>query len=107
MSTEPGHGLYEKTYQKAVAVALKKRGLNFEEQLYVPIFFEGEKVGINYFDYLVEGKVVVELKKGDIFVKAQIDQVYNYLCAKDLRLGILAYFGPQRLHYKTVLNVRS
>ncbi len=99
-----GYGLYEKIYQKAVALGLKKERLNFSEQLYAPIIFEGKVVGKNYFDFLVEGKVVIELKRGDKFAKAHIDQVYNYLVAKNLYLGILAYFGPNGLHYKRILN---
>jgi len=101
-----GYGLYEKTYQKAVALGLKKIGFKYIEQLYAPIIFEGVVVGRNYFDFLVEGLVVVELKRGDKFTKAHIDQVYNYLVAKNLELGILAYFGPNGLHYKRILNIK-
>ncbi len=102
-----GYGLYEKTYQKAVAVGLTKAGLKYTEQLYAPILFEGKIVGKNYFDFLVENIVVVELKRGDKFSKAHIDQVYNYLVAKKLQLGILAYFGPSGLHYKRIVNVSA
>lgn len=100
-----GYGLYEKTYQKAVAVGLAKSNLLFIEQLYAPIMFENKIVGKNYFDFLVENKVVVELKRGDKFSKAHIDQVYNYLVAKKLQLGILAYFSPSGLHYKRIVNI--
>ncbi len=100
-----GYGLYERAYQKAVGVGFKKAGLLFVEQLYAPIVFEGTVVAKNYLDFLVEDKVAVELKRGDKFVKAHIDQLYNYLVAKDLRLGILVYFAPNRLHYKRIVNL--
>jgi GxxExxY protein len=100
-----GYGLYEKTYQKAVALGLKQVGIKFVEQLYAPVTFENKVVGKNYFDFLVEDKIVVELKRGDKFTKAHIDQVYNYLVAKNLKLGILVYFGPRGLHYKRILNI--
>jgi GxxExxY protein len=101
-----GYGLYEKTYQRAVAVSLGQESLKFVEQLYVPIIFEGKVVGKNYLDFLVEDKVAIELKRGDKFVKAHIDQLYNYLVANYLELGILVYFGPQRLHYKRIVNLK-
>jgi GxxExxY protein len=101
-----GYGLYEKTYQKAVAIGLANVGLKFSEQVYAPIMFEGKVIARNYFDFLVEGSVVVELKRGDVFVKAHINQVYNYLVAMNLQLGILAYFAPNRLHYKRIVNIK-
>lgn len=100
-----GYGLYEKTYQKAVAVGFAKAGLKYAEQLYVPIIFEDKIVGKNYLDFLVEDKVAIELKRGDKFCKAHIDQLYNYLVANNLKLGILVYFGPNRLHYKRIVNL--
>ena len=101
-----GYGLYEKTYQKAVALGFKMAGFKFTEQLYAPIIFEGQVVGKNYLDFVVEEQVAVELKRGDKFVKAHIEQLYNYLVAHNLQLGILVYFGPNRLHYKRIVNVK-
>lgn len=102
-----GYGLYEKAYQKACALGFNKVGLSFVEQLYAPVVFEGIVVARNYLDFVVEGLVAVELKRGDKFVKAHIDQLYNYLVANNLQLGILVYFGPNRLHYKRILNINN
>ncbi len=100
-----GPGLLEKIYQKATAVKLTTIDLKFIEQLYSPIIFEGKRVGINYFDFLVEEKIVLELKRGNKFSKAHIDQLFNYLVSKDLKLGLLVYFGSQQVHYKRILNI--
>ena len=78
-----GYGYEEKTYQKAMAIALSKIGLQFVEQLYAPVMFEGEIVDRNFFDFLVNGLIVVELKRGDHFATAHIEQVFNYLIAFD------------------------
>ncbi|MCL5667193.1 MAG: GxxExxY protein [Patescibacteria group bacterium] len=104
---ELGYGHLEKVYQKAIAIALAKAGMKFVEQLYAPVVFEGKVVGKNYFDFLIEGVIVLEIKKGDYFVKADIDQVYRYLVTKNLKLGILAYFAPRTLHFKRVVNLRN
>lgn len=62
-------------------------------------------VGKNYFDFLIEGNVILELKRGNKFAKGHIDQVYNYLKVKNFKLGILAYFGSAGLQYKRILNI--
>jgi GxxExxY protein len=100
-----GHGHPEKTYQRAVAAAFTKASLKFVEQLYVPVLYEGKVVGKNYFDFFVEDKIVVEIKKGDYFVLKHINQVYQYLVSKDIKLGILAYFAPKTVHLKRVVNL--
>lgn len=100
-----GYGHAEKVYQNAVSVALKECSLPFKEQLYSPILYKNQRVSINYFDFLIDDKIVLELKKGDRFNKAHIDQVYQYLKSKDLKLGILAYFAPRNLHFKRIVNL--
>lgn len=102
-----GYGLYEKSYQKATALGFRKERMSFREQLYAPVMFEGVVIARNYLDFVVEGLVAVELKRGDKFTKAHIDQLYNYLVANNLQLGILAYFGPNRLHYKRIVNINN
>jgi len=61
----PGHS--ERTYQKAMAVMLKKRNLNFIEQLHAPVSFKDEKLNGRFMDFLVEEKVIVELKKSEFY----------------------------------------
>jgi len=100
-----GYGHPEKTYQKALAAAFRQANINFKEQLYSPVYFNGELVGKNYFDFEVEDKMVVEIKKGNHFSKIHIDQVYQYLISKKLKLGLLAYFAPTRVHWKRVVNL--
>ena len=102
-----GNGHQEKVYQRAVAEGLKNSGLMFQEQLYSTVEYLGKKVRKNYFDFLIEGKVVLELKKGDKFSKSHIDQVNGYLVSKNLKLGILAYFTPRNVHYKRIVNIKN
>jgi GxxExxY protein len=104
---ELGHGLSEQTYQKAVSVGFKNLSMKFQEQVYAPISFQGQKIASHYFDFLVEELIVLEIKKGDRFAKAHITQVYEYLRNKKLKLGILAYFAPKKVHYKRIVNLDS
>lgn len=102
---ELGYGYEEKTYQKATAMALKTAGFKFTEQLYAPVLFEKKVIGKNFFDFLIEGIIVLEIKKGDHFSNAHIKQVSQYLIAKKLKLGLLVYFAPRGIHYKRIVNL--
>jgi len=79
-------------YQKALAVGFLQSGLKFKEQVYSPLIYENNKIGRYFLDFLVEDKIVVELKNGEKFLRGNINQVYSYLRANSLPLGILINF---------------
>ncbi len=100
-----GHGHLEKVYQRAVTEALKERGLAFREQVPTDAVFHGKTVGKYLLDFLIEDKVVLELKQGDRFRKGNIDQVNAYLQATDRQLAILANFTQQGVLFRRIVNV--
>jgi GxxExxY protein len=83
---------------------LKKCKLSFREQVYTPLVFKGEKVGNYYLDFLIEDKIVLEIKKGDRFSRKHIEQIFSYLKVNGLKLGILANFGSKELKFKRIIN---
>lgn len=99
-----GHGHLEKTYQRAVAQALKERGLSFQEQVSVPVSYRGAKVGRQFLDFLIEDLVILELKQGDRFRKNNFDQVSAYLMTSGLKLAILANFTKQGVLFRRIVN---
>lgn len=101
----PGH--HEKYYQRAVAIGLTQGRLSFRQQVYVPLIFKKEKVGNYFFDFLIENKIILEIKKGDRFSKRHIDQVLSYLRTKNLKLAIIANFGSKELKFKRIININS
>lgn len=102
---ELGGGHREKYYQKAVAIAFNRCNLIFKEQIFVPLNFKGIRVGNYYLDFLVDNKVVLEIKSGENFVRKNIEQVYSYLKATNLQLGILANFTKTGLRFKRIINL--
>lgn len=100
-----GPGFDESTYQRAVSLAFKAADIVFEEQVYAVVEYKGEKVGRKYFDFLIDKRIVLEIKRGDRFSKTHMDQVISYLKTNHLKLGILAYFGPRKLSYKRLVNL--
>jgi len=104
---ELGFGHAEKYYQKAMAIALKNADLNFKEQFYAPLKFQGELVGKLYLDFLVEDKVIIELKKSDRFSKSNIDQVNQYLLSSKLQLALLINFSSKGIISKRLVNIEE
>lgn len=99
----PGH--LEKYYQKALAESFFKNKISFAEQASFPIKYNDKIIGRKFFDFLVENKIVVEIKKGTKFSKTNIDQVLEYLRMQNLRLAILINFGNEGVMFKRIINV--
>ncbi|MFA6132263.1 MAG: GxxExxY protein [Patescibacteria group bacterium] len=102
-----GSGHRERTYQRALAEELKKRGKKFKEQFYIPVKYNGKIVGQNFFDFLVEDKIIVELKCEKYFSGAHIKQVLDYLVSGDLQLGILLNFTSEGVKQKRIVNIKK
>lgn len=100
-----GAGHKEKYYQNALALAFKKGGLNFREQVLTPLSYENQSIGRYYLDFLVENKIVVELKSGEKFLKQNIQQIFNYLRANKLPLGLLINFTKEGVKSRRILNI--
>lgn len=102
---ELGYGYQEKYYQKATALALKKHDLKFKEQVYTPVEFQKNKIGKYFLDFAIENKVVLEIKKNDKFFKNDITQLFAYLKATDLKLGLIANFTKNGVKIKRIANL--
>ncbi len=92
-----GSGFDEVVYQKAFEVALRLRGIPYEAQRVVPIFYEGFYVGEGKPDLIVgpsEQRLVIELKAVESTGHKERMQIENYLRVLDLLSGLLINF-PQ------------
>lgn len=102
---EVGFGHKEHFYQKALVEAFKDANIHFDEQLPARVYYKSKPVGIYYFDFLVEDKIVLEIKSKNFFSKKDIEQVYQYLKAKNFKLGIIAHFTKTGVRFKRIVNV--
>lgn len=102
-----GHGLLERTYQRAVAQSLKEHGLHFKEQVPYQVTFHGTTIGQQFLDFLIEGKIVLELKQGDRFRKENFNQVNAYLSATGCKLAILANFTSDGVVFRRIVNTMT
>ena len=102
-----GYGYLEKYYQKAIAALFKKLKIPYREQVLVEIKVGDEVIAKGYADFIIDEKIILEIKKGDSFRKNNIDQLYSYLKMTGLKLGILANFTSKGLLYKRIVNIRN
>ena len=102
-----GGGHNESFYQKAVAIGLKNAGIKFVGQQHVPLKFQDEKVGKYFLDFLVEDKIILELKRGHWLPIAVLNQVKGYLESLNLDLAIVACFANDGVIIKRVINEKK
>ena len=98
-------GLAEKDYQKALAAEFRSRGIKFEEQKYIPLNYRDEKISKRFGDFVVEDKIVVEIKSGNRIIYKDFKQTECYIKILDCKLGLLIVFGREYVSHKRVLNI--
>jgi GxxExxY protein len=99
-----GNGFQEVIYQRCLAIEMSQQGLSFERELEMPIFYEGHDVGTRRVDFLVEHKVMVELKAVIKLEDVHLAQGLNYLSAYNLEKGLLINFGGKSLEVKRLFR---
>ena len=102
--TTLGNGFQEVIYQRAMAVEMREAGLSFERECEIPVYYKGLEIGSRRVDFLIEGKVSVELKALIKLEKVHFAQAINYLEAFNLEIGLLINFGSISLEFKRFSN---
>ena len=100
-----GGGLEEKDYQKALAVEFKSRGIQYQEQKYIPLNYIDENIRKRFSDFVVEDKIVVEIKSGKRIKYKDFKQTEGYLKILNYKLGLQIVFGREYVSHKRVLNI--
>ena len=89
-----GHGFLEAVYQEALELEFKKQGIPYEREKELKITYDGVELKATYkADFVCYGKIIVELKAVSYLDDSHRAQVYNYLHATGLKLGLLMNFG--------------
>ena len=100
-----GNGFQEVIYQRALAWEMQQVKLSFFREIEQEIFYKGlaEPIGTRRADFVVEGKVLVELKAIIQLEDVHLAQVLNYLKAYKLEVGLLINFGSKSLAFKRLV----
>lgn len=101
-----GNGFQEVIYQRCLEIELKKTDIYFTREQEMPIFYDGHEVGTRRADFVIEHKVLVELKAVIDLEDVHLAQALNYLEAFRLDTGLLINFGARSLQFKRLLSRR-
>lgn len=99
-----GNGFQEVIYQRALEIELKEISVSFEREFDMPVFYKIQQIGERRVDFLVEGKISVELKAIINLEPVHFAQARNYLEAYNLEIGLLINFGSISLQFKRLQN---
>ncbi|MES2733360.1 MAG: GxxExxY protein [Bacteroidota bacterium] len=99
-----GNGFQEVIYQRALAIELEIQGVNFEREREIQIFYREQEIGTRRVDFLVDEKVLVEMKAVICLEDVHLAQAKNYLEAFHLEVGLLLNFGARSLEFKRLIN---
>jgi GxxExxY protein len=90
---ELGPGLLESAYERCLAQELCLRKIPFERQKRLPVHYKGVQLECGYrLDFLVDGRMVVEVKTVDVLLPIHRAQVLSYLKLGGWKLGLLINF---------------
>ncbi|HWA86897.1 MAG TPA: GxxExxY protein [Opitutus sp.] len=98
-----GHGLREKTYERALVVEFGLRGLVFERQRTFDVFYKDMRVDEFVPDLVVAGKVIVDTKVVDRLGDIERGQMLNYLRITGLEVGLLLNFKRPKLEWERIV----
>ena len=101
-----GPGFLESVYEEALAVEFALSGIQFVRQYPVPIFYRDHQIGEHRLDFLVEGKIIVELKAVSELEDIHFAIGRSYLKATNLEDGLLFNFATTPLTIKRFCRER-
>jgi GxxExxY protein len=99
---ELGPGFLEGMYEEALAIEFSAAGIAFERQKLLPVFYREHLIGEHRLDFLVEQKVIIELKAISALEDIHFAIVRSYLKAANLSDALLLNFATARLTVKRV-----
>ena len=100
-----GNGFQEVIYQRALSYEFNKCGLVFAREIEQPIYYKElqEPIGTRRADFVVESKILVEIKAIVILEDVHLAQALNYLKVYKLEVGLLINFGSKSLTFKRLV----
>ena len=104
---ELGARFLESVYEEALAVEFALSGIQFIRQHPVPLFYHDHQIGEHRLDFLVDGKIVVELKAISELQDIHFATGRSYLKATSLQDGLLFNFASAPLTIKRFCRERT
>ncbi len=87
-----GDGRDERIYEQAMAVEFRHRKISYQTEVYTEVFYKNERVGTAVLDFIVDGRLVVELKATAKISGGHISQAGAYMRESGLPAGLVVTF---------------
>jgi len=101
---ELGKGFSEIVYGDALEIELTNNGIIYKREVKFNITYKGDLLSHFYVaDFIIDNKIVLEIKAIENLTKSHIKQTLNYLAASKIKLGVLVNFGEDSLTYKRIV----
>jgi GxxExxY protein len=97
-----GYGFLEHIYVMALERELREKGHRVAREVAIRVRYKGADLGIQRMDMVVDEKLLVETKSTEALPKIASRQVYNYLRATGLEVGLLLHFGPEPAFHRII-----
>ncbi|MEM7484989.1 MAG: GxxExxY protein [Bacteroidota bacterium] len=99
-----GKGFSESVYGDALEIELTTNGVPYKKEVKYSINYKGKVLKHQYYaDFVIDNKIILELKAVERILSGHIKQTLNYLAASKMKLGLIVNFGEDSLAYKRVL----
>lgn len=98
-----GSGYRETYYQRALAEEFLQQNIKFEREVRTPLYYHKKIIGQYFIDFIVEDKLVVELKAHEQIRNKDLAQILGYLKRTQLTLGLLLLFSSNGVVVKRVI----
>ena len=99
-----GAGFVESVYEESLAIEFGLRKIPYERQKPIDVIYKGRVAKHFICDFIVYGKIIVELKAIKEISDIEQAQVLNYLKSSELNLGLLLNFGSSSLEVKRLID---
>lgn len=98
-----GYGHKEQVYQKALACELEDIGIIYKREVSLEVKYKDKVVGKYKPDFIIDNKIVLEIKAVELIAKTFEIQLINYLKTTNYTLGLLINFGAPKLYIKRLI----
>ncbi|MBU1146893.1 MAG: GxxExxY protein [Candidatus Omnitrophica bacterium] len=94
-------------YHKALAIELKNKNISFSEEKSIDVKYKGKRIGVYKPDFVIDDKVILEIKIAPAITKAMQDQVYYYVKGTKYNIVLLVNFGTSRVGIKRLIYTHN
>ena len=94
----------EKQYQDVFEEVLQSAKLPYERERDLYFYIGNKKIKGNRADFVVENKIVVDLKTKRYITREDFRQMLRYLKSGGYKLGLVVNFGGQKVEVKRIVN---